>query len=102
MKKSICEHENFRVIRFSDAIKGETMKRLIFCFAISGCTDATMAHLSAIGDTAHVRCYSGGSLFYDGHSTGVVKATSQSDGWEFKDAETGKFVRISGPCVIEN
>lgn len=70
--------------------------------AVSACTDVQRASLGAFGDAATITCYSGGRVFYQGQSTGRVKATDNSDGWEFKDAKTGKFVRLSGSCVVEN
>ena len=69
---------------------------------MAGCTDVARSRIGSFGDPAHIRCYSGGMLFYEGNSTGKVSATKGSDGWEFKDAETGKFVRVSGSCLVEN
>lgn len=76
--------------------------RILFVLFLVGCTDAERANFSSIGSPAHVRCYSGGQLFYEGDSTGKVASLDKSDGWEFKDAKTGKLVRVSGPCVVEN
>lgn len=67
-----------------------------------GCTDTQRAALSAYGNEGHIRCYSGGKLIFEGTSTGKLSTVSQSDGWEFKDKSTGKFIRVSGDCVIEN
>lgn len=67
----------------------------------SGCTDTTIAHFESIGDPAHVTCFSGGVKVYEGHSTGKVATTSQSDGWEFMDATDRKLVRVSGTCVVK-
>jgi hypothetical protein len=78
------------------------MKRLIFVFALAGCTDADMAHLSAMGSSGHIKCWSGGAVIFEGDSTGVIHTVDKSDGWEFKDIKTGKFTRISGACVIQN
>lgn len=66
----------------------------------AGCSDTTLAHFESIGDSAHISCYSGGKLVYDGHSTGKVATTSGSDGWEFMDAADHKLVRVSGQCVV--
>jgi len=81
------------------------MKQLIilasFVFFV-GCTDATRSSIGSYGEAADVKCYSGGVLIYDGSSTGKVATTQHSDGWEFKDAKTGKFVRVSGDCLVEN
>lgn len=67
-----------------------------------GCTDATQASWGALGSPADITCYSGTGVIYKGRSTGKVATVSQSDGWEFKDAATGRFVRVSGACVILN
>lgn len=70
-------------------------------FGIS-CTDAMCGSITAYGDAAHIKCWSGGKLIYEGDSTGRIATTDGSDGWEFKDSKTGKFIRVSGQCVIEN
>lgn len=77
---------------------------ILFCIAIllTRCTDATLGGFHSLGSSAHVRCWSGTLPVYDGTSTGKVRATEASDGWEFVDAKTGKFVRVSGTCVVEN
>lgn len=69
---------------------------------VAGCTDAEKASWGALGDPGHVVCYSGAKLIYEGDSTGKIATVDGSDGWEFKDAKTGKFIRISGQCVITN
>jgi hypothetical protein len=77
------------------------MRPVVFMLLI-GCTDAEKARYSALGNPGHIKCYSGGEVFYEGDSTGVIQTVSESDGWQFKDAKTGKFVRVSGACLIEN
>ena len=71
-------------------------------FAISGCSDATISQFTTIGNPAKITCYSGGKVIYSGKSTGKVRTESQSDGWYFKDSASGKLIRVSGDCVIEN
>lgn len=71
-------------------------------FGATACTDGAAARLAAIGDAGDVTCYSGGTVIYKGRSTGKIAAEEQSDGWYFKDAATGKLVRLSGDCVITN
>lgn len=75
---------------------------LLTLLALSACTDATTASWGALGDPAEVICYSGGKEIYRGKSTGKVATTSQSDGWEFKEAGTGNFIRVSGDCIVRN
>ena len=70
--------------------------------ALVGCTDTTRASISAYGESATVTCYSGGTVVYTGKSSGRVQSTAQSDGWEFKDSVTGKFMRVSGDCIVAN
>lgn len=82
------------------------MKHILFVLAIvsvlmlSACTDSDISSLESLGHTAQVTCYSGGKVFYDGHSTGKVQTTSQSDGWEFREAKSNQFIRVSGECVV--
>jgi len=80
------------------------MKKLfvIMSLFLMGCTDTDFASFSAIGNAAEITCYSGDKIIFEGKSTGRVQTVSHSDGWEFKDAATGKFIRVSGPCVIKN
>jgi hypothetical protein len=81
------------------------MKKVFFvalCLLVAGCTDTTIANLSSYGSQGHIQCYSGGKLIYEGDSTGKLQTVSNSDGWEFKDSKTGKFIRVSGDCVISN
>jgi len=79
------------------------MKKL-FLLSIStlmfGCTDAQMGKITALGDVAQVDCYSGGVLIYSGLSTGKVSSEANSDGYNFRDSKTGKFMEVSGNCVI--
>lgn len=67
---------------------------------IGGCTDSDLSSFESLGHTAQVTCYSGGKVFYNGHSTGKVQTTAQSDGWEFREAGTNQFIRVSGECVV--
>lgn len=66
------------------------------------CTDATRSSIGSFGNPAMVKCYSGGKIIYDGESSGRVSSTEYSDGWEFRDKKSGKFIRVSGDCVVEN
>jgi hypothetical protein len=75
---------------------------LISLFILEACSDTDKASISALGISGHIRCFSGDIVILDTHSTGRIQTVGNSDGWELKDAQTGKFVRVSGPCVIEN
>jgi hypothetical protein len=75
---------------------------LVAVLTLTACTDTGRASLAAYGDKGEIVCYSGGQVIYKGRSTGRIHSTQQSDGWEFKDDSTGKFVRVSGDCLIQN
>ncbi len=71
------------------------------CLTVA-CTDTQKAQWIALGNSGHIKCYSGNNVIFEGDSTGKIETVSQSDGWEFKDAKTGKLIRVSGACVIVN
>ena len=73
---------------------------IAFVLSFAGCSDAAWGKLGAYGDSAHITCYSGGKLIYDGESTGKVISESSSDGYFFKDKKDGKLKEVSGNCVI--
>jgi len=76
---------------------------LVFAgFIAIGCTDTSRASLSAYGEPGIVTCYSGGQTVYTGKSTGRIQSVHQSDGWEFKEAGSGDFIRVSGTCIVRN
>jgi hypothetical protein len=58
--------------------------------------------IGAYGKAGIITCYSAGKVIFEGKSTGIIQTVSSSDGWEFEDSATGKFIRISGDCVIQN
>tara|TARA_R110001606_G_scaffold134259_1_gene270604 strand:- start:17616 stop:17873 length:258 start_codon:yes stop_codon:yes gene_type:complete len=82
------------------------MKKITLALALTSiitltaCTDATMGKLTSLGDSASVKCWSGGTLIFDGKSTGKVQSEKSSDGYFFKDAKDNKFKEVSGNCVI--
>ncbi len=49
---------------------------------------------------AFVECYSGGKLIFRGESATKPISERDSDGYFFKDAQTEKFVEISGDCIF--
>lgn len=75
---------------------------LTLAASAAGCSDTQWARFSAIGSAGHVTCYSGGHVIFDGNSTGKIENAHASDGYEFKDAATGKLVRVSGDCLVTN
>lgn len=82
------------------------MKRIAMMVALAltlaACTDTDRASIGAYGSSGHITCYSGNITTFDGDSTGRIQTVDRSDGWEFKDAKTNRFKRISGACVITN
>ena len=84
--------------------KGSNMKVIFFIFALialTACSDATRGAFSSLGDSRQVKCYSGGSLIYEGLTTGKVNNEQQSDGIYFTD-KAGSFIEINADCVISN
>lgn len=77
-------------------------KLLVLALFLVGCSDTDVASFSAIGSPGEITCYSGEKITFQGKSTGKIQTVDKSDGWEFKDEATGKFIRVSGPCVIRN
>lgn len=70
------------------------MKRIIVVIILAslvGCTDAGWGKLTALGDKAHIECYSGGKLIFDGMSTGKVSSEASSDGYYFVDNKTSNM-----------
>lgn len=74
----------------------------LICFGVIGCSDAQRAQLGAMGQPGDITCYSGGTVFYHGKSTGKIATEKQSDGWYFQEAGTNNLIRVSGACVIRN
>lgn len=67
-----------------------------------GCTQAQCSQATTIGSKAKVTCYSGGTLVYEGVSTGKVMTESNSDGWYFREEGTGDLVRTNADCIVRN
>jgi hypothetical protein len=74
----------------------------IAILSINGCTDASWSQIGAYGSSGKITCYSGGKVIYEGASTGKIATEEHSDGWFFKEANTGNLIRVSGDCVIRN
>jgi len=65
----------------------------------TSCSDATKGSLLGLGKSRHVKCYSGGTVVYEGDTTGKIKNEQNSDGYYFTDS-SGMFVEIKADCVI--
>ena len=77
-----------------------TLLLILATTVLVGCTDAELGKLSSLGNSATIECWSGGQLIYEGKSSGKVLSEANSDGYFFKDSKTGKFMEVSGNCVI--
>ncbi len=73
---------------------------LIALLVLVGCTDGQMGKLQALGGQAHVKCWSGDTLIYEGHSTGKVSNAGHSDGYYFVDKQDNKLKEVSGNCIV--
>lgn len=67
---------------------------------LTGCTDAEWSKVTSLGSRAHVVCYSGGKEIYNGESTGKILESTDSDGYNFRDAKTKDLVQVTGDCVV--
>ena len=72
----------------------------LLALSTTACTDAKMAKLTALGNTATIECYSGEKLIFSSKSTGKVSSEASSDGYFFKDSHDGKLKEVSGNCII--
>ena len=80
------------------------MKKMIFvvlALLSFGCTDAKFGKFTNFGNSASIKCYSGGQVVYDGEFTGKVISEQNSDGYFFKEKSSGQFVEVSGNCTIK-
>jgi hypothetical protein len=80
------------------------MKRIslvLLAIACCGCTDADVSQATAFGTPCKVTVWSGGEAVKEYRSTGRVHSEQDTDGWYFRDAQTGKLVRVSGTVTIE-
>lgn len=82
------------------------MKVLLFSavllFTFTGCTDAEWdSIIGKLNNPAKITCYSGNIKISEGYSTGAVMSAKQSDGYQYRNKTTGKFMEVSGNCVIE-
>lgn len=80
------------------------MKKLIVipvvAFVLASCTSADRAKLGGYGSEFRIEMYSGGVKVREWVSAGKVESESNSDGYYFKDKESGKLIEVSGDVVI--
>ena len=73
---------------------------LVLVITFASCTDATRAKLGGYGDTFTVKVVACDTVIIY-KSSGKVISESNSDGYYFNDAATGKLVEVSGNVIIE-
>ena len=74
---------------------------ICLCLVMLGaCTDAKMSKIGGYGDNFKIEMYSGGTKVREWVSSGKVLSEENSDGYYFKDKETGLLIEVSGDVVI--
>lgn len=73
---------------------------IIGAVLLTGCVDAKMADFGSYGAKSRVELWSGGQKVHEWTSTGKVLNEQSSDGYYFRDSDTGKLVRVTGDVVI--
>jgi hypothetical protein len=66
---------------------------------LSSCSDAMKGRFSALGNGRAIKCFSGGTLIYEGKSTGKINSEEGSDGYYFTDIN-GKYVEVNADCLL--
>lgn len=82
-------------------MNGALVVGAVIGIGLTACSKASMTETFNYGSSARVTCYSGNLLTVDDFSTGRVEAESQSDGWHFISATTGRLLHASGACYID-
>jgi hypothetical protein len=89
-------------MRKSDWILLIAMALLALIMLVVGCKDAEIQQIKSIGSRHRVTLYGAtGTVIKQWEATGNVSNEQNSDGWYFKDAQTGKLVEVTGTLVIE-
>jgi hypothetical protein len=74
---------------------------LIVLMSISACTDAERSNITTIGSAFQITLFSGGKIVGQWESSGKVLTEDKTDGYQFRDNKTSKFIRVSGNVVVE-
>jgi hypothetical protein len=80
--------------------KAAIIAAAISAILASGCTDATRSAIAGYGEEYTIEMYSGGQLVRKWVSTGKVLSERQTDGYYFRDKESGALIEVSGDVVI--
>lgn len=73
------------------------MKKLLLLLALDSCT-CIDGKLVVREESYDVTCYSADTIIYHGYAEGRIA----QDGpvWYFREAKTGKYIRVSGNCLV--
>ena len=69
-------------------------------FFCSGCTDAYFGKLKSLGNSARVRCWSGGQLIIDTVSSGKIHSEANSNGYYFIERSSREMIEVNADCVF--
>ena len=76
---------------------------IVACLAafIASCTDATRAKFGGYGDEFKIEMVNcDGTIARTWISSGKVQSEKNSDGYYFKEKETGKLIEVTGRLII--
>ena len=74
---------------------------LAIALATASCTDAARSKIGGYGDSFKIEMLNcDGSVAREWISTGKVLSEESSDGYYFKDKETGKLIEVTGRLII--
>lgn len=74
---------------------------IIIILSTAACTDATRAKLGGYGDEFKIEMVNcDGSIAREWISTGKVHSEADSDGYYFKEKNTGKLIEVTGRLII--
>lgn len=74
---------------------------LLLALLITSCSDASREKMAGFGDEYKVELLNcDGSVARSWISTGKVLSEANSDGYYFKDKNTGKLIEVTGTLVI--
>jgi len=84
-------------------VRLSTMAALFIAIVMgsTSCTDAQRSKIGGLGDEFKVEMINcDGTVARSWISSGKVSSESNSDGYYFKDKETGKLIEVTGRLVI--
>jgi hypothetical protein len=73
---------------------------MVLLLTVIGCSDGSISKLTSYGESRSIKCYSAEKLIYSGTSTGKIQSEKSSDGYYFREKESGRLMEVSGNCVI--